>query len=116
MESELIEFIGSLHPTIKFEFTYSKSIITFLYARIYKNQNEILCTTIYRKPNDCPNFLDYDLAHPKSLKCSIPLSQASHLKRIYCEISEIISHFKDIKDAFIKQDYKLEYSFEIECV
>ena len=49
-ESELIEFKGSLNikqTIIKPEFTHSKTSITFLDTKIYKNQNEILYTTMY---------------------------------------------------------------------
>lgn len=73
-ESELTEFIDNLnkkHPTIKFEFTYFKTSIAFLDTKIYNNNSEVLCTTIFRKPNDRRNFLHYDSAIPKYLKESI---------------------------------------------
>ena len=41
-ESELIKFIDNLnqnHPTIKFEFTFSKISIIFLDNKVYKNEN-----------------------------------------------------------------------------
>ena len=84
-------------------------------TKIYKNQNEILCTTICRKPNVRCNFLQHDSAHPKFLKNSITFSQALRIKRIYTEASEIVRYFKDLKDAFIKRDYKpqfVDYPFE----
>ena len=50
-ESELIKFIGNLkHPTVKFKIP---SIISSD-AKIFKNQNGILSTTIYKKPNENP--------------------------------------------------------------
>ena len=76
-ESELIKFIANLnrkHPTIKFEFIYSRTSITFLDTKVYKNENGTPCTTIYSKPSDCRNFLPYKSAHPKALKNSIPYS------------------------------------------
>ena len=82
-ESELIEFLGNLnkkHPSLKFEFTCSKISLTLLSAKIYGNQNRILFTTINRKLDDCRNLLHYHAAHPKSLKVSIPFSQALHTK------------------------------------
>ena len=54
-ESELIKFIHNLnqkHPTIKFEFTYSRNSITFLDTKVYKNEIETLCTIAYRIPSD----------------------------------------------------------------
>ena len=87
------------HPTIKFGFKYSKTSITFLDIKIHKNQNGILCTTICRRS---------DSAHLKSLKDSIPFSQALHIKRIYSEKLEVIRHFKDLEDVFTKRGYKLK--------
>ena len=72
-------------PSKKFEFTYSKTSITFLDTKIYKNQNGILCTTIYRKPNDSHNFLHYDPLHSKSLKDAVPFSQSLRIRRICSE-------------------------------
>ena len=117
-EYELIKFIANLkqkHPTIKFEFTYSRTSITFLDTKVYKNENGTLCTTIYSKPSDCRNFLHYKLAHPKALKNSIPNSYALRRKRIWSKTSEVIKHLQDLKDAFIKRGYQskiLEYHFE----
>ena len=45
MESELIKFIDNLnqkHPTIKFEFTYFRTSITFLDTKLYNNENGTL--------------------------------------------------------------------------
>ena len=70
-ESELIKLIDNLnkkHSTKKFELTYSRTSITSLDSKLYKNQNKIPCTTIYRKPSDPGNFLCYKSARPKALK------------------------------------------------
>ena len=50
-ETQLLEFItrlNSRHPTIKFDFKYSKSSIKFLETKIYKNKKKNkLLTTVY---------------------------------------------------------------------
>ena len=92
-KSELIKFIDNLnqkHPTIKFKFTYSRTSITFLDNKAYKNKNGTLCTTTYRKPSGRRNFLHYKSALPKALKDSILYSQALRIKRICSETSEVI--------------------------
>ena len=97
---------------MKFEFTYSRTSITFLDTKKYKNGNGTLCTTIYRKPSDRRNFLHYKSVHPNALKDSIPYSQALRIKRI---CSEVVKHLKDLKDAFIKKGYQskiLDHHFE----
>ena len=76
--NERLEFIKQLntcHPTIKFDFNYSKRSVNFLDTTVYKNieQNQLL-TTIYRKPTDRRNFLHPKSAHPKTLINSIPFS------------------------------------------
>ena len=75
-ESALIQFIDNLnqkHPTIKFEFTYSRTNITFLDTKVYKMKME---------------------------HCA---RQALRIKRMISKTSEIIKHLKDLKNAFIKK-------------
>ena len=101
--------------TIKLEFIYSRTSITFFDTRIYKSENGTLCRTIYRKPSDRRNFLHYKSAHPKALKDSITYSKALRIKRICSETSKVIKHLKDLKDAFIKRGYQskiLHHHFE----
>ena len=105
-ESELIQFIDNLnqkHPTIKFEFTYSRTSITFLDTKAYINENGTLCTTIYGKPSHSRNFLHYKSMDPKVLKDSLPYSEALRIKQISSKTSGIIKHLKDLTDAFIKK-------------
>ena len=84
------------NPTMKFEFTYSRTSITFLDAKVFKNKNGTLCTTIHRKPSGRLNCLHYKSAHPKALKDSLPYSQALCIRRICSETSEAIKHLKDL--------------------
>ena len=60
-EEGLLDFMNDLnkkHPSIKFEFKYSKARIEFLDVLVYKDQNNILQTTIHRKQTDRQNYLD----------------------------------------------------------
>ena len=117
-ESELIKFIASpdqKHPTIKFEFIYSRTSITFLDTKVYKNENGTLWTTFYRELSDRRNFLHYQSAHPKALKDSIPYRQALRIKQICSETSEVIKNLRDLKYAFIERGYHskiLDHHFE----
>ena len=74
---EFIKKLNNRHPTIKFDFKFAKASIEFLDTTVYKNkeQNKLL-TTVYCKPTDQRYFLHYTSAHPRSLKKSIPYSQA----------------------------------------
>ena len=76
-EQELLDFMSDLnkkHPSIKFEYKYSQSKIEFLDVLVYKDHNNMLQTTIYRKQIDRQNYLDAQSEHPKLLKYSIPYS------------------------------------------
>ena len=60
---ELLDLMSNLnkkHPSIKFEFKYPQTKIEFLdvHRSSYKDQNNMLQTTIYRKQTDQQNYLD----------------------------------------------------------
>ena len=70
-EQKLLDFMSYLnkkHPSIKFEFKYLQTKIEFLDVLVYKDQNNMLQTTIYRKQTDPQNYLDARSEHTKSLK------------------------------------------------
>ena len=69
-------------PSIKFEFKYPQTKIEFLDVLVYKDQNNMLQPTIYRKQTDRKHYLDARSEHPMMLKDSIPYSQALRRKRI----------------------------------
>ena len=82
---ELITFIKELnekHKTIKFDFQISPRKVAFLDAMLYKDENNNIQTTLYRKPTDQQAFLHAKSEHPRSLKNIIPYSQALRLKTI----------------------------------
>ena len=70
-ENELLTFSEKLnqqHPSIKFEMKYSKDKIEFLDTLIYKDKNNNIQTTLYKKPTDRQIYLHSKSAHPFSLK------------------------------------------------
>ena len=104
---EFIKKLNNRHPTIKFDFKFSKTSIEFLDTTVYKNkeQNKLL-TTVYCKPTDRRNFLHYTSAHPRSLLKNIPYSQALRLKKICAETSELSKNLQVLKESFINRDFK----------
>ena len=93
-EQELLDFMSDLnkkHPLVKFEFKYSQTKIEFLDVLIYKDHNNMLQTTIYRKQTDRQNYLDARSEHPKLLKDSITYSQALRIKGICSSQQEFLS-------------------------
>ena len=74
---ELITFIKELnekHKTIKFDCQFSPRKIAFLDTMLYKDENNNIQTTSYRKPTDQQAFLHAKSKHPRSLKSSIHYS------------------------------------------
>ena len=107
-EQELLDFMSDLnkkHPSIKFEFKYSQTKIEFLDVLIYKDHNNMLQTTIYRKQTDRQNYLDARSEHPKLLKDSIPYSQALRIKRICSSQQEFLNHTAKMINPFQKRGY-----------
>lgn len=47
-----------IHSSIKFKFKYSQTKIELLDVLVYKDQNDMLQATIYRKQKDRQNYLD----------------------------------------------------------
>ena len=55
---------------------------------MYKDINNKLKATLYKKPTDRQSYLHGNSEHPRSLKESIPYSQALRLKRTCSANSE----------------------------
>ena len=104
-EENLLKFfeeVNSIHPTIKFDFEYSKKTINFLDTTIIITDDRKIKTTIYTKPTDHKSYLHAKSYHPKSTKEAIAFSQALRIRRIctddsdYEKNSEILA--KDLID------------------
>ena len=108
-EHELKEFlkeINKVHPTIKFDYSYSKTEINFLDLTIYKDISGKLATKIFTKPTDRQAYLHNTSAHPSHLKKSIPYGQALRLKRICSDDKELKYANEILKSRLKKRGYK----------
>ena len=108
---ELMTFIKELnekHKTIKFDFQISPKEIAFLDATLYKDKNSNIQTTLYRKPTDQQTFSHAKSEHTRSLKSSIPYSQALRLKTICSTSTEFDKNCAIIKQTFLDRQYKEE--------
>ena len=63
-------------------------------------QNNKLVTKIYSKITDCKNLFHIDSEHPKSLKDSIPYSQALRVKRICLTPNDFNHYCEEFQQAF----------------
>lgn len=96
---------NTLHPTIKFEFTHSRTAINFLDLHIYKDAKNKLQTTIYRKPCNKNLLLHFKSDHPLQLKKSIIYSQALRLKRIISEPKNLQQELTFLARTLIARGY-----------
>ena len=96
--------LNTKHESIKFNYQISKTRITFLDTEIYRKNNK-LCTKIYRKKTDLQTFLNINSEHPKSLKASIPFSQALRIKRICLKTTDFEHQFQELKERLVNQGY-----------
>ena len=86
--------LNKKHPSIKFEFKYSETKIEFLGVLVYKDNNNMLQTTIYRKQTDRQNYPDARSEHPKLLKDSIRSSFKDKTNLFFTvEIARVIKRF-----------------------
>ena len=108
-KAELMTFIKELngkHKTIKSDFQISPRKIAFLDAILYKDENNNIQTTLYRKSTDQQAFLHAQSEHPRSLISSIPYSQALRLKTICTTTTEFDKNCGIIKQKFLERQYK----------
>ena len=68
-------------------------------------KNNKLHTKIFRKKTDHQTFLNINSEHLKSLKNSIPYSQALRIKRICSTKKDFDHHSRELKERFLKQGY-----------
>ena len=97
--------LNKKRPSIKFEVKYSQTKIEFLDVLVYKDHDNMLQTTIYRKQTDRQNYLDARSEHPKLLRDSIPYSQALRIKRICSSQQEFLNHTPKMINKFQKCGY-----------
>ena len=102
-KQELLIFLEKLNS----KHNISNSNKSFLDTLIYKEKNNTLQTTLYRKPTDQQSYLHAHSDHPKSLKRSILYSQALRIKTICSTVTvEYKKHCGILKPNFIERGYE----------
>ena len=106
-EEGLLKFINKLnqkYKTIKFDFKFSQT--KFLDVLVYKDINNKLQTTLYKKATDHQSYLHANSEHSRSLKENVAHSQVLHVKKTCFTSSEFVSHINTIKNQFVKRGYE----------
>ena len=77
---EFLTNVNSKHDPIIFDHKKSTESVAFLDTLIYIDGNRKLQTTLYAKPTDTHNYLNFKSSHPIHLKESLTYSQALRLR------------------------------------
>ena len=79
----MMEF-NNFNSNIKFTYEFSEPSINFLDLNV-KLSNGKLQTSLYVKPTDCHQYLQFQSGHPKHTKRSIVYSQTRRVSRAYSQ-------------------------------
>ena len=110
-KDKLLHFISAaniFHPTIKFTFEISTSVINFLDIAVHKTINNRLETDLYCKPTDAHLYLHYSSCHPRNTKHSLPYSLAFRLLRICSTKEFLLKRLSELKDFLLNRQYRLK--------
>ena len=67
-----LQHLNNQQPTIRFTMEIEKdNTIPFLDTSVSRDSNDLLTTTVYRKPTHTDQYLAYDSHHPQSVKRGI---------------------------------------------
>lgn len=76
------DILNNLHPAINFTKEISDTSLNFLDVRVYRDDDLLVKTDIYRKPTDTMSYVPFDSAHPRHVLRNIPYNLAFRIKRI----------------------------------
>ena len=94
---KFIDYLNSIHPTIKFTKKSSRTEIDFLDVLVSREGNRIK-TSLFVKPTDTHQFLHFTSCHPYHTKSGIPYGQALRLRRICSDNDDFKSKVNDLKN------------------
>ena len=109
-EETLIKFhnyLNSLHPTIKFDITYSNKEINFLDTTIFFNKKGKLESTLYVKPTDTCALLHAESFHPRHCKRSVVYSQALRYQRIITDDNLLKEQLTNLSGNLLKRGHSI---------
>ena len=106
---EFLQYLNTLHPTIKFDSPaqYSTESLDFLDVTVSRIGNT-LKTDLYSKPTDTHQFLEFSSCHPFHTKRSIPYSQTLRLRRICSEDKDFYQRVRELKGYLRARGYDMK--------
>ena len=105
---DFIDFINSLHPTIKFTSEYSETSLNVLDITL-RLVNGFIQTDIYSKPTDNHIYLDPASAHPKHVAKAIPKGVAIRIKRNCSTDNALAARNEEYQTYLVNRGYNKKY-------
>ena len=103
-----IDYLNSLHDTIKFTHEMSYSQIDFLDTTVKFGLDRGLITTLFNKPTDTHLYLEYSSAHPQSVLTKGPFGQYLRLRRICTLDLDFEANAKKLTGYYLRRGYPLK--------
>ena len=104
---ELLEFLNTRLPGIKFKVEHSSDGIAFLDTFIY-SRNSKIHTRIYSKECDDHHFLNPTSCHPTHKLRNIPFNIAQRIYKITSEATEYAKSKQQYSDYLLERGYSEE--------
>ena len=104
---KFVEYLNSVHDTIKFAEEFSSIEINFLDVTTYRNGQEIL-SKLYCKPTDSHSYLEFNSCYPPHNKTSIPFSQFLRIRRNCSRWEDFILYGMQLSTYFSIRGYPTE--------
>jgi hypothetical protein len=99
-----LEWINTLHPTIKFTANYGTTNIPYLDISLSIDNNR-LTTDLHVKDTDANMCLPFHSCHPRHCTRSIPYSQCLRIRRICSSDHTFRQRAKELKEKLLKRGY-----------
>jgi len=94
-----------VHEYLTFTHNYSPLTINFLDLQISLLPDNVICTSLYKKPMCKHLYLHYKSNHTKSLLKSIPYSQGLRIIKLCSNTNDCISHLSNLMHQFVIRGY-----------
>ena len=111
---KFVEYLNSVHDTIKFTEEFSSIEINFLDVTTYRSGQEIL-SKLYCKPTDSHSYLEFNSCQFPHNKTSIPFSQFLRIRRNCSRWEDFILYGMQLSTYFSIRGYPTELVEEAFC-
>ena len=105
--SSFLEYLNSIHPTLKFTSSSSENQIESSDVLVSKNNDKIE-TDLFVKETDTHQFLHAKSCHRYHTKTGIPYGQALRLRRIISNDTKFEARCTELKDSLLKREFEAE--------